>query len=177
MRARSVLTASVAAVAVLATGCGITTDTSSPACAAVRAETLYLVTQAVPSAQQIPCVTAFPGGWTLGSVDVHDGQASFALDSDRGGSGALKVTLRQSCDVAGTIEVPSDKPGMIRFDDMPAVDRGFRGTRSYRFDGGCATFRFDIDSKRAGALVDEASLAIGFVTRADVFARMDEERS
>ena len=35
------------------------------------------------------------------------------------------------------------------------VDTGFRGTRSYRFEGGCATFRFDIDAKRAGALVDD----------------------
>jgi hypothetical protein len=178
MRARSVLTAAVVATAILATGCGVTTNTSSPACAAVRAETLYLVTQAVPSAQRIPCVTAYPGGWNLGSVDVHDGEASFTLNSDRGGSGALKVTLRESCDVAGAIEVPSDKPGTVRFDQMPVVDRGFRGVRSYRFEGGCATFRFDIESKRAGALVDEASLAVGFVTRADVSARMDEmERS
>lgn len=165
--------AAVATVAVFGAGCGITTDTSSPACSAVRAESLYLVTQAVPTAERIPCVTAYPGGWKLGSVDVHDGAASFTLDSDRGGAGAFKVTLRASCDVAGAIEVPTDKPGTVRFDQMPTVDHGFEGVRSYRFEGGCAIFRFDIESERAGPLVDEASLAIGFVTRAEVKARMD----
>jgi hypothetical protein len=177
MRTRSVLVA-VAGAAVFGAGCGMTTDTSSPVCTAVRAESLYLVTQAVPTAQLIPCITAYPGGWDLGSVDVHDGEASFTLNSDRGGSGALKVTVRAACDVAGAIAVPSDKPGTTRFDRIPTVDGGFRGLRSYQYDGGCTTFRFDIDSERAGGLVDEASLAVGFVSRAEVRARMAEmERS
>jgi hypothetical protein len=177
MRTRFVI-AAVAGAALLGTGCSITTDTSSPVCAAVRAESLYLVTQAVPTAELIPCVTAYPGGWKLGSVDIHDGQASFTLDSDRGGSGALKVSVRATCDVAGAIAVPTDKPGTTRFDQIPTVDDGFRGLRTYQFDGGCTTFRFDIDSERATGLVDEASLAVGFLTRAEVRARMDEmERS
>ena len=177
MRTPFVLAAVVAA-AVFGAGCGVTTNTSSPVCSAVRAESLYLVSQAVPSAEHIPCVTAYPGGWKRGSGDVHEGAASFTLNSDRGGSGALRVTLRETCDVAGAIEVPSDKPGMARFDQMPVVDDGFEALRSYRFEGGCAIFRFDIESERAGPLVDEAALAIGFVTRAEVRARMDEtERS
>jgi hypothetical protein len=165
--------AAVAAAAVLGAGCGMTTNTSSPTCTSVHAEALYLVSQAVPTAGLVPCVTAFPGGWSVGGVDVHDGQASFTLNSDRGGAKALKVTLRKSCDVAGAIEVPSDKAGAARFDEMPIVDKGFLGTRIYQFEGGCVTERFDIRSKRAGALVDEASLAINFITRADVHARMD----
>ena len=172
MRTRLVL-AAVAGAAVFGAGCGMTTDTSSPVCAAVRAESLYLVTQAVPTAALIPCITAYPGGWDLGSVDVHHGQASFTLDSDRGGAGALKVTVRAACDVAGAIAVPTDKPGTTRFDQIPTVDDGFRGMRTYLYDGGCTTFRFDIDSERAGGLVDEASLAVGFVSRAEVRARMD----
>ncbi len=175
---RPFVLAAVAAAAVFGAGCSITTNTSSPVCAAVRAESLYLVSQAVPTAELIPCITAFPGGWDLGSVDVHAGQASFTLNSDRGGSGALKVTLRAECDTAGAIAVPTDKPGTSRFDEMPTVDDGFRGLRSYQYAGGCTTFLFDIESERASGLVDEASLAIGFLSRADVRARMDEmERS
>ena len=61
---------------------------------------------------------------------------------------------------------------------MSSVDGGFRSVRIYQFEGGCATFRFDIDSERAGGLVDEISLAVGFLSRADVRARIDEmERS
>jgi hypothetical protein len=168
----------VAAAAVFGAGCNITTDTSSPVCAAVRAESLYLVTQAVPTAELIPCITAYPGGWELGSVDVHAGQASFTLNSDRGGSGALKVTVRAECDVAGAIAVPTDKPGTTRFDEIPTVDDGFRGLRTYQFGGGCTTFLFDIESDRASGLVDEAALAVGFLSRTDVRARMEEmERS
>jgi hypothetical protein len=174
MKAVAIL-ATVAAAAVLGTGCGLTTDTEEPACSSVRAEPLYLVAQAVPTAERIPCITGYPGGWKLGSVDVHNGQASFALDSDRGGSDALTVTLRETCDVAGAIEVTSDKPGTARFDAMPVVDTGFRGVRSYLFDGGCVTYRFDVRARRAGVLVDEGSLAVGFLTRADVEARLEEE--
>jgi hypothetical protein len=177
MRAHLAVAAAVAA-GVLAAGCGATTNTSDPACAAVRIEPLYLASQAVRSAAHIPCVNAYPGGWTLGSLKVRDGRATFTLDSDRGGSKALTVTLQENCSVSGAIEVPSDHPGMARFDQLPDVAAGFRGTRAYRFDGGCVTYRFDVRSARAGALVDEASLAVGFLTRAEIHARMDTaERS
>ena len=177
MRAHLVLGAAVAA-GVLATGCGATTNTSDPACAAVRIEPLYLAAQAVSTSDRIPCVNGYPGGWTLGSLKVRDGRATFTLDSDRGGSDALTVTLQERCDLAGAMEVPSDQPGATRFDQIPDVSAGFRGQRAYRFDGGCITYRFDIRSERAGALVDEASLAVGYLTRAEVEARMDgAERS
>jgi hypothetical protein len=177
MRARLVV-AAAAAAAVLATGCGATTNTSDPACAAARIEPLYLVSQAVHTAERIPCVNGYPGGWSLGSLKVQDGQAWFTLDSDRGGSKALTVTLQERCDVAGAIEVPSDQPGMTRFDQLPDVATGFRGVRAYRFVGGCVTYRFNIRSGRAGALVDEASLAVGYLTRAEVQRRLDTmERS
>lgn len=178
MRARHALAAVAVAVAVLSTGCGATTNTSDPACAAARIEPLYLVSQAVGTAEHIPCVNAYPGGWSLGSLKVRDGRATFTLDSDRGGSKALTVTLQETCDVAGAVEVPSDQPGMARFDQMPDVSAGFRGMRTYRFNGGCVTYRLDVRSPRAGSLVDEASLAVGFLTRTEVHDRMGRtERS
>ena len=174
MRARtSALAAAAATAALLATGCGLSRDGASPACNAARPEPLFLVAQAVPTAELVPCVIAYPGGWALGGVDVSDGRASIRLDSDRGGSGALTVTLLDGCDVTGTIEVPTDKPGTLRYDAMPDVAKGFRGARSYLFDGGCVTYRFDIESPRAGALVDEGSLAVGFLSRDEVRARME----
>lgn len=172
MKARSALTTVAVGAAVLATGCGVTTNTSDPACGAARIEPLYLVSQAVGTAEWIPCVNAYPGGWSLGSLKVREGRATFTLDSDRGGSKALTVTLRETCDVAGATEVPSDQPGMARFDQMPDVSAGFRGIRAYRFDGGCVTYGFNVRSPRAGALVDEASLAVGYLTKANVQARM-----
>lgn len=170
---RTSLIAGVAAGALLATGCGLSRDGASPACNAVRPEPLFLVAQAVPTAELVPCVIAYPGGWTLGHVDVRDGRAAIRLDSDRGGAGALTVTLVDACDVTGAIEVPTDKPGTVRYDAMPEVADGFRGVRSYLFDGGCAEYRFDVESQRAGVLVDEGTMAVGFLSRDEVRARME----
>lgn len=173
MKAIAVLV-SITAAAVLAGGLGLSRDGASPTCSAARPEPLFLVSQAVPTADLIPCVTAYPGGWTLGRVDVRAGEASFRLDSDRGGSGALTVVLQPACDVADMVEVPTDKPGTVRFDGMPDVEHGFRGVRAYRFEGGCIVYRFDIEARRAGVLVDEGSLAVGFLSRAEVKTRMEE---
>ncbi|MDQ3898070.1 MAG: hypothetical protein M3326_12670 [Actinomycetota bacterium] len=165
---------SISIAAGLATGCKLSDDGASPACNAARPEPLFLVAQAVPTAALIPCVTGYPGGWRLGTVDVRDGRARIRLDSDRGGRGALTVTLAEGCDVAGAVEVPTDKPGTARYDGMPDVDDGFRGVRSYRFEGGCVTYSFDVGARRAGPLVDEGALAVGFLSRAEVQRRMEK---
>ena len=170
---RTSLIAGVAAGLLLATGCGLSRDAASPACNAVRPEPLFLVAQAVPTAELVPCVIAYPGGWTQGPVDVRDGRAAIRLDSDRGGSGALTVTLADACDVTGAIEVPTDKPGTIRYDALPDVAQGFRGVRTYLFEGGCATYRFDIESRRPSVLVDEGAMAVGFLSRDEVRTRME----
>lgn len=174
---RTALIAAIVAAALLPTGCGLSRDGASPACNAVRPEPLFLLAQAVPTAELVPCVIAYPGGWTVGKVDVRDGRAAIRLDSDRGGSGALTVTLVDACDVTGAIEVPTDKPGTVRYDAMPDVAGGFRGVRSYVFDGGCATYRFDIESRRPGVLVDEGAMAVGFLSRDEVRARLERGSS
>lgn len=173
MRAPAIL-GSVVVAAVLATGCQLSEDGASPTCKAARPEPLFLVAQAVPSAELIPCVVSYPGGWSLGTVDVRDGKARLRFDSDRGGRGALTVTLRPECDVAGAIEVPTDEPGTVRYDEMPDVDEGFRGLRTYVFAGGCVTYGFKVSSARAGELVDEGTLAVGFLSRAEVERRIKE---
>jgi hypothetical protein len=130
-------------------------------------ETLVLMAQSVPTAEMVPCIVTMPAGWTFETIDIRDGHSFFALDSDRAGDRAVRVTLRRSCNVAGATEIGSDEPGTQRFERVESVLRAYRGVRTYEFPGGCVTYRFDFE-RRGLALVNEVSLAIGFASRQEV---------
>jgi hypothetical protein len=158
----------VAIVAVLGTGgCGAVRGAAAPTCSQRFTPGLVLAAQAVPTADRVPCIASYPAGWRLGDVHVRNGQASFTLDSDRAGHAALQVVLEAKCDVEGATQVPSDQAGATRYERILSVDAGFRAVRSYRFAGGCVTYRFHF-AARGQALVNEASLAVGFHTRAEI---------
>lgn len=160
------------AVAVgLLAGCspGITGNTE-PTCR--NTGTLVLQAQAVPSAERLPCITLLPVGWSVFDMDIESGRAEFTLTNDRAGLQAVRVTLTAACDVSEATEIPSDEPGTRRYERIESVRPGFAATRSYTFPGGCVTYRFRL--KEAGrALVNEASLAVTFVTRQDVSAEVN----
>jgi hypothetical protein len=164
----------IVAVMVVATGCGTVRSNASPVCHAEYSNVLALVAQAVPTADRIPCIASHPAGWNLGTVHIRNGKASFALDNDRGGISALRVNLEASCDVAGATQVPTDEPGTVRYARMDSVDSGLRGVRFYVFPGGCVTYQFRF-KQRGQALVNEATVAVGFVTRSQLDARVREE--
>ena len=154
----------------LMAGCspGVTSDTE-PTCR--NTNTLVLQAQAVPSADRLPCITLLPVGWSVFDMDIESGRAEFTLSNDRAGSRAVRVMLTASCDTSGATEIPSDEPGTRRFERIEAVRPGFAATRAYTFPGGCVTYRFRL--KESGrALVNEASLAVTFVTREQVAAEV-----
>ncbi len=168
--------AAAAAVVSLLSGCATVRNaaTPSPICSTRQNDVLVLMAQSVPSADRVPCIATYPAGWNLAGVGIRSGQASFTLDSDRGGTGALKVTLDASCDISGATQVPSDAIDTVRYERVLSVDAGFRAVRSYRFAGGCVTYQFRF-RQRGQALVNEASLVIGFVTRAEIDRRVRAE--
>jgi hypothetical protein len=165
----------VLAVALLVTGCGRVRSEAAPTCVPKGTDTLVLFAQAVPRASKIPCIASYPAGWHFASMSVHAGEARFTLDSDRAGISAVKVYLNPSCDLDGATEIPSEEPGTRRFERIISVVDSFKAVRSYSFDGGCITYRFDFD-QQGRALVNEVSVAIGFMNRAAV-AALVEERS
>ncbi len=162
------ITAAVAAGLVAGCSPGIT-DQTEPTCR--NTSTLVLQAQAVPSADRLPCVTLLPVGWSVFDMDIESGRAEFTLSNDRAGLRAVRVKLTPECDTSGATEIPSDEPGTRRFERIEAVRPGFAATRSYTFPGGCVTYRFQL--KEPGrALVNEASLAVTFVTREQVAAEV-----
>lgn len=159
--------------ALLVAGCAPVADRASPTCAPRGTDSLVLMAQAVPTATKIPCISSFPAGWHFQSMSVRNGEGRFTLDSDRAGISAVTVYLRPTCDLEGATEIPSDETGARRFERVISVVDDFRALRSYSFDGGCITYRFDFD-RRGRALVNEVSVAIGFLDRVAVDALVRE---
>lgn len=174
MRRTPALAALALVALAAASACTAIRDAASPVCTGEHVDALVLVAQSVPTADRVPCIRGYPAGWNLAKVQVRSGQTSFTLDSDRGGISALRVTLQARCDVTGATQVPTDEAGTMRYERILSVDAGFRAVRSYRFPGGCVTYRFQF-GRRGQALVNEASVAVGFVSRTRIDARLRHE--
>jgi hypothetical protein len=127
---------------------------------------MILAAQAVPSAAQVPCVSALPPGWQVGGADIVSGRSVFWLDSDQAGPRAVTITLSAACDVSGIQPEPSDQPGTQRFDGPPTVGPRFTGLRMYTFPGGCASYRFDFAPGASPLLATAVDGGVAFIPRA-----------
>ena len=98
--------------------------------------TMILAAQAVPSAAFLPCIAALPSGWTAADPEIASGRASFVLNSGQAGrqSGlnlslgpslaaqvTVTITLTATCNTTGAQQIPSDQPGMRRFERPPSL--------------------------------------------------------
>ena len=136
---------------------------------------MILMAQSVPSATQIPCVAALPAGWDFGQMHVNNERGSFWLDSDLGGHEALTVTLQppSDCSVEGATAVPSDEPGIERFERPERLPPNLLTTRYYLFEGGCVTYSFAFDEDAEASLMLAIDGAVGFMPRTDLVAEVD----
>ena len=151
-------------------GCAVDVTTSPPpACVSPEDEPnrlVVLMAQAVPSATRLPCVRGLPVGWDMGMVQIEDGRGRFWLDSDRDGVQAVLVEVTASCDVTGTTEVPSERPGTRRFERVTRVEGGYGGSRHYTYLGGCTTYVFDLHGETLAQPLSAIGAALDFVNRA-----------
>jgi hypothetical protein len=133
-------------------------------------DAMVLMAQAVPSATSLPCVASLPAGWKPGGMRIQDGLVKFWLDSDRAGHNALTVSLLppSECALSGASEVPSDEPGMHRYEHPEQLPPKLRATRLYVFPGGCVTYRFEFDSTETASLLFDADGALAFQPRAEL---------
>ena len=168
---RVALAAGVLAVALIVVFIGVQTITpvgnlgaSAPSCG--TGHSVILSAQAVPSAAMLPCIAALPSGWSTGSADIASGHTRFWLDSDRAGPHAITVTLTAACDTSGAHQIPSDQPGMHRFEHPVSLTPQFVDLRFYTFPGGCVTYRFAFVPGVSPTLADAAASALSFQPRA-----------
>jgi tRNA A-37 threonylcarbamoyl transferase component Bud32/membrane-associated phospholipid phosphatase len=130
-------------------------------------EPLWLLAQSVPSAALVPCVQLLPVGWSVTEVAVNNGRSVVTMDDGRAGRKAVVVELTTSCDLAGAVEVSSERPDARRYLRIDRDAKGVSATRFYVFSGGCVTERFTAPTSRA-RLGDAASAEFGFTTRQEL---------
>jgi hypothetical protein len=126
---------------------------------------MILAAQAVPSAAQLPCISALPTGWQIGGEDIASGHATFWLDSDQAGPRAVTVTLAVACDVSGVRRTTSDQPGTQRFDRPASRGDRFAALRFYTFPGGCVSYQLDFAPGASPLLAIGARGAVAFMPR------------
>ncbi|MGY1825326.1 MULTISPECIES: hypothetical protein [unclassified Blastococcus] len=131
---------------------------------------VVLMAQSVPSATWLPCLEAMPLGWRLAGLVATESSARFWLDSDRDGVHALEVALTASCDTTGATEIPSEREGMRRWEQVGQVSPHYVGTRFYVFDGGCVSVLFRLSGENRAEPLGVATQGIGAVTRDEVRA-------
>jgi hypothetical protein len=143
----------------------------------VRVPLLVLMAQAVPTASQLPCVDLdnLTAEWSVTDVFVRNGRARFALDSIRQlDHHAVEVVLERTCRFGKVTRVPSDHPGIQRFQEVNEIRSGreFRGAIYYLFHGGCVTYRLDFRGGEQARPLGDVVLALGFVGRDEVAAAL-----
>jgi membrane-associated phospholipid phosphatase/tRNA A-37 threonylcarbamoyl transferase component Bud32 len=82
---------------------------TTPTCG--TGQVMQLMAQAVPSATQLPCVSAaLPVGWSVGTSEIIQGKANFVVGVGDGSTEPVTVTLVESCPapVEGTDLIPID---------------------------------------------------------------------
>lgn len=135
-----------------------------------------LAAQAVPSATMIPCIKAFPVGWTYGGFFAQTGLVRFWMDSDRAGYHAIEVELARTCDTTGAVEVQdpgSAPPGVRRF-ELPLSLRPLSGATFSTFPGGCVTMRYRFAEGASTTLLLEADQSIELFPRRDAVALLED---
>jgi len=137
---------------------------------------VILMAQSVPTATWVPCISAaLPLGWSFHHLDARNGVARFWLDSNRDGQKAVEVRLEESCDTAGSTEVPSDREEMTRLERVDRMSPAYAGERYYVFEGGCLTIVFSLDGDNAGEALALSSQVVGVLPRADLAAQVRHE--
>ena len=147
----------------------------TPDCRATNLDSLALETQSVPTATLVPCVDDPPPGWSFTAVDIRDGRTKLYMASDRAGADAVVATLTKSCEVTDATPVPSDEPGTLRYEEVDTLSGAYSGHRYYTFAGGCVTYEFDFVGEGRTTLAEEAALALGFKSRAEIIQAYEAE--
>ena len=159
---------------------GIYEGARSPACE-YRGEPgtpmTVLAAQAVPSATLLPCIEVLPAGWSVRDVDIRNGHASFALDSDRAGDRAVTVVLEHYCDLPEATRVPTDEPGTRRFEQIGPVGPGSDSPElaSIYSRAAVSSTEFRFNREETSGPLGEATLALSFVPRDELRQRVLEE--
>ena len=121
-------------------------------CDSTRQGRLLLLAQAVPDAQQIPCLAELPPRWELTAVETRTSEGVLTLTN-----AALDVTAEVRFLPSCPGVVPGAAPGVTPFRDPEPV---------FTFEGGCVSVDFVGDSREEEQ--NELLESIRFISREDL---------
>lgn len=130
-------------------------DVLPPTCDSNR--TMILMAQAVPSAEQLPCIRSLPLGWSLSGATIVRGRATFVL-SVAGGGGYLQLQLGPG-EESSAIDVTLT-PACAK-DDVPT-------DRTIEVEGGCVTYHSSLPTGLDPMPSFEAEGGLSFVPRSQL---------
>jgi tRNA A-37 threonylcarbamoyl transferase component Bud32 len=138
---------------------------TSPAPDCGPGHTMILAAQAVPSAAFLPCIAALPSGWNAARSQIASGRTSFALNAGPAGLQTVTITLTATCNTSGAQQIPSDQPGIRRFERPLSLVSRYSEVRYYTFPGGCATYQFAFAPGASPVLATTIDQAVAFMPR------------
>ena len=80
----------------------------------------------------------------------------------------VTITLTAACDISGAQQIPSDQPGMRRFERPLSLVPAYSGVRYYTFPGGCVTYRFVLAPGASSVLATTVGSAVAFIPRSEL---------
>jgi hypothetical protein len=92
-------------------------------------------------------------------------QTSFVLNSGQTGLQSVTITLTATCDTSGAQQIPSDQPGMRRFERPLSLVPRYSDIRYYTFPGGCATYQFVLSPGASPVVTTTVDSAVAFMPR------------
>jgi membrane-associated phospholipid phosphatase/tRNA A-37 threonylcarbamoyl transferase component Bud32 len=142
-------------------------DVSTPSCDTNR--TMIVMAQAVPSAEQLPCIRSLPLGWSLAGATIVRGRATFELLVMGGGGGrgpGVQLQLGQGggspvVDVTLTPTCPTTS-------DDPAI-------QTIEVSGGCVTYRSSLPPGVGPVPSFDATGGLSFVPRSQLVTFVEQE--
>src|SRR5213592_3918840 len=142
-------------------------DVSTPSCETNR--TMILMAQAVPTAEQLPCIRSLPLGWSLTGATIVRGRATFELlVMGGGGGGGTGVQLQLG--PGGTSPVVD----VSLTSSCPATG-GDPASHTIEVAGGCVTYRSSLPPGVGPVPSFGATGGLSFVPRSQLVASVGQE--
>ncbi|MBW3662799.1 MAG: hypothetical protein KY469_06840 [Actinobacteria bacterium] len=169
-------TSTLAVVFALAVSVGCEGDlpASAPTCDAL--ETVATQAQALPAAEQLPCLEEVPLGWTVTTFEVERGVASFNLSHDIAGSDVVVVALMERCVSAEQAEPVELAPGEDQERIHVQSQTTYEAERFHAIEGGCIVTTLAFDGEGWGNALEQIEPVLTTTPR-DVLAERLREAS
>lgn len=162
------------ALGLSAAACAVDLPAAAPLCDSV--EVLVLMAQAVPQAEEIPCLTELPLGWSVDQFEPESGAVHFTVSYAVAGGQVFDARFASSCqetDQQGTTRPVDVAPGETA-DQLRHEGDLLEGDHHRGLAGACLSARVELDAEDGRRLLEEFDDLLTTVGREELSERMAE---